>query len=83
MLSFTFFFKITRNQKDQKVPVSQHLSCFFFGTLYCSNYYSIKSKSVTVVITVVNDNIAGVEECCVCVIYVPKESGLRIAFTLD
>ena len=55
----------------------------FFGTLYCSDYYSIKSKSVTVVITVVNDNIAGVEECCVCVIYVPKESGLRIAFTLD
>ena len=49
-----FFFQITRNKK---VPVSAPL-LFFFGTLYCSNYYSIKSKPVPVVITVVNNNIA-------------------------
>ena len=51
---YFFFFQITRNKK---VPVSAPL-LFFFGTLYCSNYYSIKSKPVPVVITVVNNNIA-------------------------
>ena len=44
--------------------LDQNSSCFitftvFLGTLYCSNYYSIKSKPVTVVvvITVVNNKI--------------------------
>ena len=57
LLGCTHFYFFFSRLLGTKKFLFQHLYCFFFGTLYCSNYYSIKSKPVPVVITVVNNNI--------------------------
>ena len=60
LLECAQFYFFCRLQGTKKLPILALL--LFFGTLYCSNCYSIKSKPVPVpvVITVINNNIVAV-----------------------